>query len=113
MLFGHALPRARITVLEGEPLGIGSVAQEHRIAAVLDRPKHVGTEHQAVVRLDRHVPLDAHAVADFAAVLVGAAHSLRAVLGARILDRGHSDPPVYALILPPPTAPILRGAGMI
>ena len=69
MLLGHALPRARIAVLEGEALGVGAVGQDHRIAAVLDRAEHVGAQHEAVVHRDRHVPVDAHAVAHLAAML--------------------------------------------
>ena len=67
MLFGHALPRARIAVLEGEALGVGTVGEDRRIFAVLDRAEHVGPQHQAVVHRDRHIPVDAHAVAGFAA----------------------------------------------
>ena len=63
-----------------------------------------------IITLAVHVPLndgikaagDPNHIADLAAVLVGPAHCLRAVLGARILDRGHSGPPVYDF-LPPPT----------
>ena len=33
---------------------------------VLDRPVDVAAQHEAVVHLDRHVPVDPHAVADFA-----------------------------------------------
>src|SRR5262249_51134815 len=62
----HSLPRARIAVLEGKPLGVGAVAQDHRIAAFLDRSEDVGLEHETVVHGDRHVPIDPHAVADFA-----------------------------------------------
>ena len=91
MFLGHALPRARIAVLEGEALGIGAVAQDHRIAALLHRPKDVGTQHEAIVHLDRDVPVDAHAVAHFAAMLMGLACRR---LGARILDRSHCRPPV-------------------
>jgi hypothetical protein len=77
MLFRHALPRARIAVLEGEALGVGAVAQDHRIAAVLDGTENIGAQHQAVVHRDRHVPIDAHAVAGLAALLVS-------------LDRAHA-----------------------
>ena len=69
MLFRHALPGARIAVLEGKPLGVGAVAQDHRIAAFGDRAKHVGAQNKAVVHGDRHVPIDAHAVAGLAALL--------------------------------------------
>ena len=71
MLVRHALPGARIAVLEGETLGIGPVAQDHRIVAVGDRTEHVGAQHEAVIHRDRHIPIDAHAVARFGAMLVG------------------------------------------
>ena len=67
MLVGHALPGARIAVLEGEVLGVGAVGEQHRIAAVLHRAVDVGAHDQAVVHGDRHVEVDAHAVADFGA----------------------------------------------
>src|SRR5262245_43208516 len=91
MPFGHALPRARIAVLEREALGVGAVAQDHRIAPVLHRPKDVGAQHQSVVHPDRDVPIDAHAVAHLAALLVGLAFPCSS---ARLLDRSHSRPPV-------------------
>jgi hypothetical protein len=56
---------------ESEPLGIRTVAQDHRITAFRDRAKHVGAQHLAVVHRDRGVPVDAHAVAGFAARLMG------------------------------------------
>src|SRR5215471_2508272 len=90
MLFGHALPRARITVLERKPFGIRAVAQNHRIAALLHGTKYIRSQHQPIVHLDRHVPVDAHAVAHLAAMLVGLA-ARRA--GTRLLDRSHSRPP--------------------
>src|ERR1700674_4288326 len=72
MLRHHPFPRARIAVLKGEALGIGAVAEDHWIAAVLDRAKDVGPQHQPVIHLDRNVPVDAHAVALFTAHFVGA-----------------------------------------
>ena len=69
MLFRHALPGARIAVLEGKPLGIGAICQDHRIAAFGDRAEHVGAQDEPIVHGDRHVPVDAHAVAGFAALL--------------------------------------------
>src|SRR5215468_11756998 len=93
MPFSHALPRARIAVLEREALGIGTVAQDHRIAAVLHRAKDVGAQHQTVVHLDRDVPVDAHAVAHLAAMLEGLALPCSR---ARLLDRSHSRPPVLS-----------------
>ncbi len=35
-----------------------------------DRAKHVGAQHEAVIHRDRHVPIDAHAVARLAALLM-------------------------------------------
>src|SRR5262249_28386176 len=66
MLGRHALPCARIAVLECKPLGVGAVAQDHWIGAVLDRPEHIGLEHKAVVHGDVDIPVDLHPVADFA-----------------------------------------------
>src|SRR5579863_7412420 len=71
MLSRHRFPGARIAILEGEALGVGAIAQEHRIAAFGDRAKYVGAQHQTVVHRDRGVPVYAHAVAGFAARLVG------------------------------------------
>ena len=71
MLFRHALPGAGVAVLEGEALGVGAVAQDHRIAALGDGAKHIGAQHEAVIHRDRHVPVDAHAVAALAARLMG------------------------------------------
>jgi hypothetical protein len=67
MVLRHALPGTGVTVLERQPLGVGAVAQDHRIASFGDRQEHVGAQHEAVVHLDRHVPVDAHPVAGFAA----------------------------------------------
>src|SRR6266478_1198087 len=72
VLLDHALPGARIPVLEGEALGIGAVAQDYRVAAALDRTKDVGAQHHAIIHLDRDIPVDVHAVAYLAAVLVRA-----------------------------------------
>ena len=77
MLLGHALPCAGIAILEGKPLGIGTVAEDHRIAAILRRAEDIGAQHQAVVHRDRDIPVDAHAVADFAAMPMGIARGVR------------------------------------
>ena len=82
MLLDHALPGARIALLEGEALGVGAVAQDHRIFAGLHRPEHVGAQHEAVVHLDRHVPIDVHAVAHLAARLMGFGRLCRGPVGA-------------------------------
>jgi hypothetical protein len=64
VLGDHALPRARIAVLEREALGVGPVAQDDRIAPLGRRPLiwpiDVGAQHQAVVHGDRDVVIDAH-----------------------------------------------------
>jgi hypothetical protein len=91
VFLSHALPRARIAVLESEPFRVRAVAQDHGIAAFLYRPKDIGAQHEAIVHLDRDVPVDAHAVAHFAAMPMGLACRC---LGARILDRSHCRPPV-------------------
>ena len=54
---------------EGEPLAVGTVAHEGRITARLHGAKDIGAQHDAVVHRDRHVPVDAHAVTDFAFVV--------------------------------------------
>ena len=55
-----------IEIVEVQPLAVGAIGQDHRIAARLDRPVDVAAQDGAVVHLDRHVPVDPHAVADFA-----------------------------------------------
>src|SRR5260221_278619 len=84
---GHALPGARIAVLESEALCIRAVAQDHRIAAILYWTKDVGAQHEAVVHLDRDIPIDAHAVAHLAAMFMAA------YAGARVPDRSHLRSP--------------------
>ncbi len=66
MLRHHALPGARVAVLEGKALRVRAVAEDHRVTTVRRRPENVGAQDEAVVHRDRHVPIDAHAVADFA-----------------------------------------------
>ena len=75
MLLSHALPCAGIAVLESEPLGIGTVAENDRMAAVLRRPEDVGAQHETVVHRDGDIPVDAHAIANLAAVLMGSARA--------------------------------------
>src|SRR5262249_32679236 len=59
----HALPGAGIAVLEGEALGIGSIAQDDRATPILDRTEYVAAHDGAVVHGHGHVPIDAHAIA--------------------------------------------------
>src|SRR5215813_845297 len=66
MLVHHALPRGLVAVLEVEPLAVRSVAEDDRVAPLLDGAENVGAQHEAILELDRHVPVDAHAVADLA-----------------------------------------------
>ena len=47
----------------------------HRVTAFLDRPEHVAAQHKSVVHRDRHVPIDPHAVADFADLTIAHASS--------------------------------------
>src|SRR6185312_3626376 len=48
VLRDHSLPGARVAVLESEPLGVGPVAEDDRIAPLRLWPEHVGTQHEAV-----------------------------------------------------------------
>ena len=66
----HPVPGGLVAVLEMQPFAVGSVAEEHRISSLLDRPEDIGAQHQPIIHLDRHVPIDAHAVADFADLAV-------------------------------------------
>ena len=61
--FRHAQPCALVPFLERQPLGVGPVAQDHRIAALGNRAEHVRAQDDAVVHRDRGVPFDDHAVA--------------------------------------------------
>ena len=69
MLLRHALPCARIAVLEGEALGVWPVAEDDGILSVFHRAKDVGAQHQPVVHCDRNIPIDPHAVADLRPLL--------------------------------------------
>ena len=60
-----AEPLALVALLHRQALGIRPVAHDHRILAVRDRAEHVGAQGHAVVHLDRRIPIDFHAVADF------------------------------------------------
>ena len=69
VLFRHALPRARIAVLECEVLGVGTVAEDDRKFSLVHRAKHVGAQHRSIVHGDRHVKIDPHAVTNFRSLL--------------------------------------------
>src|SRR5262252_5073057 len=102
MLPGHALPRARIALLEGQPLGIGAVAQDHRICADFRGPEDIRAQHQPVIHGDRDIPVDVHAVAESAARLVRfAAAGTRPVIAQRHAILSHAArarPPASALL---------------
>src|SRR5262249_45662595 len=66
----HAVPGSLVAVLKMQPLAVGPVTEDNRIAAVLDGAEHVATQHEAIVHRNRHVPVDAYAVADFAHLTV-------------------------------------------
>jgi len=66
VLPGHPLPRTRVAFLKCKTLGIRTVSQNYRVPAALHRPIDVGTQDQAVIHRNRHVPVDPHAVPDFA-----------------------------------------------
>ena len=61
----HLLPGGGIAFLEGETLGIGPIAHNHRKGTASNRAKHVGAQHDAIVHHDRRVPFDQHAVTPF------------------------------------------------
>ena len=63
VLGDHALPGARITFLEREPLGIGAVGEQHRTRPGSGRAEDVRAQYHAVVHRDRDVELAVHAVA--------------------------------------------------
>ncbi len=66
MLLNHAVPGARIAVLEQQTFGIGPVGEQHRMPPFDHRAKHVGAQLEAIIHLDDDVPIDAHTVAYFA-----------------------------------------------
>src|SRR5262245_3965261 len=53
MLERHAIPGGLVAVLEMQPLAIRAIAENDRIAAVLDGPENVAAQHNAVVHRDR------------------------------------------------------------
>ena len=69
MFFRHALPGARIAVLEGEVLGVGTVGEDDRVLSVFHRAKDIGAQNHAVVHGYGYVPVDPHVVADFGQLL--------------------------------------------
>ena len=68
MLLGHHPPLVDITVLEGQPLAVGPVGQDHRVSPLLYRPIDIGTQHETVIHRYRHVPVDPHPLLNLALV---------------------------------------------
>src|SRR6185312_5729319 len=64
MFFRHALPSARIAVLEIEVLRIRAVAEEDGIFSLFGRSKDIGAQQEGVGHGDRYIPVDPHAIAD-------------------------------------------------
>src|SRR5215510_14975757 len=69
MLRDHELPLVRVAILKGKPLRVRTVTQYDWILSIRDRPEDIGVQNKAVVHLDRHVPIDAHAVPYFRLLL--------------------------------------------
>src|SRR5262249_40089565 len=58
-MFGrHALPRARVAVLERESLRVRAVSEDDRTLALAFRPIDIGPQNEPVVHLDWNVPID-------------------------------------------------------
>ena len=60
VLPGHELPLIGIPVLEGQPLGVWAVGQDHRMAPGPGRAEDVRAQHDAVVHGHRDIPPDQH-----------------------------------------------------
>src|SRR5262249_4307592 len=69
ILGGQCCPHAWEPGLKGQPLGVRAMRHDHWVAAVVHWAEHVRPERHAVLHPYRHVPLDSHAVADFAHIL--------------------------------------------
>src|SRR5262249_17992790 len=63
VLGDHPPPLVGVEILEVQPLAVRPVRQDDRERPVVRGTKDVGAQHEPVVHPDRHVPLDAHAVA--------------------------------------------------
>src|SRR5262249_14133528 len=104
MLLHHAVPGGLVAVLEVQPLAIGAIAQDHRMAAGLDRAKNVAAQHQPVVCLDRHVPVDPHPRAGLAPLPLAHACCLARFLGMTGSSRcAWRSGPACSVTLPPNT----------
>jgi hypothetical protein len=63
VFLAHEVPLVGIAVLEVQLLAVGTEGHDHGVGALGGRPVDVGTQRDAVVHHDRHVPVDEHAVA--------------------------------------------------
>src|SRR5262249_54956354 len=70
MLFRHALPCARISVLKCEAFRVRSVAEDDGKLSVLHRAKNISAQYESVIHRDWHVPIDPHSVTDLGALLM-------------------------------------------
>ena len=65
----HEAPLVGIAVLQMKPFAVGAVAHDDGVLPIVVWPVYVATQHDAVVHLDRHVPVDPHPVSCLALVL--------------------------------------------
>src|SRR5213075_2817577 len=109
--FAHPLPLLAVEIVEVQPLAVRAVGHDDRIAALLDRPVDVAAKNDAVVHLDRHVPVDPHPIADFADFAVAHFHFPRRyrfatiVYGATIVVQGRACSTGFAETRCPATGP--------
>ncbi|MCY1557832.1 hypothetical protein D9M68_947140 [compost metagenome] len=66
MLIGHSLPGTGIAFLERQSFGIRPARDEHRVPSLALRAKDVGSKHKPVIHLNAEVPVNPHAVSNFA-----------------------------------------------
>ena len=66
----HDVPRGLVAFLECEAFAVRPVTYERRIFSICGRTEHIGAHDHAVVHRNRHIPVDAHAIADFGFVFV-------------------------------------------
>jgi hypothetical protein len=80
VFFLHALPGGLVAILEVQPLAVGAAAEDDGIATLANRPEDVASQHQPVVHLDRHVPIDLHPIADLGDLTVTHGFLLQRIL---------------------------------
>lgn len=69
MFADHAFPGRGIPILKGKSLPVRSIRQQRRAGIPIDGTKNISPKNNAIIHQDRHVPVDAHAIANFAFVL--------------------------------------------